>query len=57
MQKFGFPFIIAVKGRTKDEILAAFQMRIDNDRETEFDTACAQVERIALLRLRDILPL
>ena len=57
VQKFGFPFIIAVKGRTKDEILAAFQTRINNDRETEFDTACAQVERIALLRLRDILPL
>jgi OHCU decarboxylase len=57
VQKFGFPFIIAVKGRTKDEILAAFQTRIDNDRETEFNTACAQVERIALLRLRDILPL
>lgn len=54
--KFGFPFIIAVKGRTKDEILAAFQTRINNDRETEFATACEQVERIALLRLNDILP-
>ncbi|PWJ84444.1 OHCU decarboxylase [Pseudaminobacter salicylatoxidans] len=57
VEKFSFPFIIAVKGRSKDEILAAFQTRINNDRETEFDTACAQVERIALLRLRDILPL
>jgi OHCU decarboxylase len=53
---FGFPFIIAVKGKTKDEILAAFESRIGNDRCTEFDTACRQVERIALLRLQDLLP-
>jgi OHCU decarboxylase len=54
--KFGFPFIIAVRGLAKADILAAFQARIGNDRATEFDTACRQVERIALLRLRDILP-
>jgi OHCU decarboxylase len=53
---FGFPFIIAVKGRTKDEILAAFETRIGNDRAAEFATACREVERIALLRLADILP-
>ncbi|ERM00012.1 polysaccharide deacetylase [Brucella intermedia 229E] len=54
--KFGFPFIIAVRGRNKKEILDAFQRRVSNDRDTEFETACAQVERIALLRLKDILP-
>ncbi|MBR9863881.1 MAG: allantoinase PuuE [Rhodobacteraceae bacterium] len=54
--KFGFPFIIAVKGLTKDEILTAFKTRIHNDRDTELATACKQVERIALLRLTDILP-
>ena len=54
--KFGFPFIIAVRGRTKAEILAAFEERIGNDRDTEFETACRQVERIALLRLKDLLP-
>jgi OHCU decarboxylase len=54
---FGFPFIIAVKGKTKEEILAAFESRIGNDRRVEFDTACKQVERIALLRLKDVLPL
>jgi OHCU decarboxylase len=53
---FGFPFIIAVKGKTKDEILAAFETRIGNDRATEFVTACKEVERIALLRLKDMLP-
>ncbi len=55
--KFGFPFIVAAKGRTKQDILAQFETRISNDRATEFDTACRQVERIALLRLKDLLPL
>ncbi len=54
--KHGFPFIIAVRDNTKDTILAAFAARIANDTETEFATACAQVERIALLRLKDQLP-
>ncbi len=54
--KHGFPFIIAVRDNTKDTILAAFQTRIDNDTATEFATACAQVERIAELRLKDQLP-
>lgn len=56
VEKFGFPFIIAVRGLTKADILAAFKRRIDNDRDTEFATACRQVERIALLRLKDMLP-
>ena len=55
-QKFGFPFIIAVKDNTKATILDAFRTRIENDRETEFATACKQVERIARLRLNDLLP-
>jgi OHCU decarboxylase len=56
VSKFGFPFIIAVKGLSKDDILEAFEMRINNDRETEFATATAQVEKIALLRLKTMLP-
>ncbi|MFB9947802.1 2-oxo-4-hydroxy-4-carboxy-5-ureidoimidazoline decarboxylase [Rhizobium puerariae] len=55
-EKFGFPFIIAVKGLNKDDILAAFEQRIDNSVEEEFATAAAQVERIALLRLQSLLP-
>lgn len=55
-QKFGFPFIIAVKGLTKDDILAAFEKRIHNSAEEEFDTATTQVEKIALLRLQSLLP-
>jgi len=54
--KFGFPFIIAVKGLGRDDILAAFETRISNSREAEFATATAQVEKIALLRLQSMLP-
>jgi OHCU decarboxylase len=55
-EKFGFPFIIAVKGLNKDDILSAFETRIDNSREDEFATAAGQVEKIALLRLTSMLP-
>ncbi|WP_431862045.1 2-oxo-4-hydroxy-4-carboxy-5-ureidoimidazoline decarboxylase [Azospirillum sp.] len=54
--RFGFPFILAVKGRTRAEILEAFERRIHNTPEEEFATALGQVERIALLRLKDLLP-
>lgn len=51
VKKFGFPFIIAVRDHTKSGILAAFETRIEHDRDAEFAAACRQVERIALLRL------
>lgn len=54
--KHGFPFIIAVRDNTKASILAAFRARLAHDRAAEFTTACAQVERIAALRLKDMLP-
>lgn len=53
--RFGFPFIIAVKGLGRDDILAAFRARIANTAEEEFETACGQVEKIAGLRLAAIL--
>ena len=54
--RHGFPFIIAVRDHDKAGILAAFARRTGNDRDTEFNEACRQVERIARLRLKDILP-
>ncbi len=48
---FGFPFIMAVRGSSKQAILAAFEARLDNTAEQEFETALTQIERIALLRL------
>ncbi|MDK3072300.1 allantoinase PuuE [Sedimentitalea sp. JM2-8] len=56
VEKHGFPFIIAVRDNTKASIREAFERRIGNDRDTEFAEACRQVERIAELRLRDMLP-
>ncbi|MGD0719624.1 MAG: allantoinase PuuE [Roseiarcus sp.] len=54
--RFGFPFIMAVKGKTKGEILAAFERRLRNDNSAEFVTALAEIDRIAALRLKEILP-
>ena len=53
-KKFGFPFIIAVKGKNKDEILNNFRHRIQNNFEIEFDEAKNQVKKIASLRLEGI---
>jgi len=49
--KFGFPFVIAVRGRSRDEVLAEFRRRMDNDTSVEFDTAIAEIHKIARLRL------
>jgi OHCU decarboxylase len=49
--RFGFPFIIAVSGLTRHDILAAFETRVKNDPSVEFATALVQVHRIARIRL------
>ncbi|WP_370207708.1 allantoinase PuuE [Pararhodobacter marinus] len=56
VKKHGFPFIIAVRDHSRASILQAFDTRIANDTDTEFATACRQVERIAEIRLSDLLP-
>ncbi len=50
--KFAFPFIMAVKGSNRHQILAAFEERIHNEVETEFDRALAEINKIALFRLQ-----
>jgi 2-oxo-4-hydroxy-4-carboxy-5-ureidoimidazoline decarboxylase len=52
-EKFGFPFIFAVKGAGKDAILNAFEERIDNDPEAELATAIRQVANIIGFRIED----
>ena len=52
--KFGFPFIMAVKGSNRHLILAAFAERINNDYTTEFNTALEQINTIAQFRLDDM---
>jgi len=52
--KFGFPFIIAVKGKNKNNILNDFRKRIQNDLNVEFEEAKKQVMKIASFRFNDI---
>lgn len=49
--KFGFPFIIAVKGLQRTEILTKFRQRINNDKAQEFETDINEIHKIAYWRL------
>ncbi|MBW0238137.1 MULTISPECIES: 2-oxo-4-hydroxy-4-carboxy-5-ureidoimidazoline decarboxylase [Pseudomonas] len=49
--KFKFPFIMAVKGSDRHQILAAFETRIHNPADAEFNCALAEINKIALFRL------
>ncbi|ANE47655.1 hypothetical protein SY83_16735 [Paenibacillus swuensis] len=53
--KFGFPFIIAVKGKSKDDILQAMKQRSTNHAEAEWTQALSEVEKIAAIRLEKLL--
>ena len=53
--KFGFPFIIAVKEKNKNEILNNFRKRIKNEINLEFNEAKEQVKKIATFRLNEII--
>jgi OHCU decarboxylase len=52
--KFGFPFIIAVRGLTRGQILASFHQRLGNERPVEFRTALRETCRIARFRIGDM---
>jgi len=54
-KKFNFPFIIAVKGKNKNEILNYFRERIKNSLDEEFVQAKKQVKKIATFRLEEII--
>lgn len=51
--RFDFPFIFAVKGATKHQILEAFAERVNNSKSDEFEMALAQVSRIFQFRIED----
>jgi len=53
-KKFGFPFILAVKKKSKIEILDNFRKRILSDKKIEFNNAIEQVKKIAILRLEEV---
>lgn len=50
--KFGFIFIMAVKGSNRHQILAAFEERLHNSPDQEFERAIAEINKIALFRLQ-----
>lgn len=52
-ERFGFPFIFAVKGAGKQQILASFEQRVNNSAEAEFAMALTQVLRIFRFRIED----
>jgi OHCU decarboxylase len=54
-ERFGFPFLLAVRGRTAAQIVEALESRLPADPAAERDEALRQVHRIAELRLRDAL--
>ena len=54
-EKFGFPFLFAVKGSTMQDVLAALERRLGADVESEFAEALRQVSRIAEFRLRELI--
>jgi 2-oxo-4-hydroxy-4-carboxy-5-ureidoimidazoline decarboxylase len=54
-ERFGFPFLLAVKGSTKEDVLRALQARIQSSAEDEFREALRQVYRIARFRLEDMI--
>ncbi|WP_295679279.1 allantoate amidohydrolase [uncultured Nevskia sp.] len=51
--KFGFPFVLAVRGHNRSSVIAAFMQRLDHDLDTERKTALQQIDRIAGFRLYD----
>jgi 2-oxo-4-hydroxy-4-carboxy-5-ureidoimidazoline decarboxylase len=53
--RFGFPFIICARLNAKATILSAMQARVKNEPDTEFTTALGEIEKIAWLRLQDLL--
>ena len=55
MNKFKFPFIIAVSGLTKEEVLRNIQVRLKNDVEVEFCTAMEEIHKIAEIRLKSLI--
>jgi len=52
-EKFGFPFLYAVKGSSKHDIFVALGVRLDSSPEEEFRQALSEVGRIAWFRLQD----
>lgn len=51
LERFGFPFVVAVRGLSRADIITRFEQRLSGDRAQEFATALAEIGKIARLRL------
>ena len=52
--KFEFPFILAVKGLNKNQIIDNMKKRVNNCKSVEFETAINEIHKIAQLRIKDL---
>jgi len=50
-QKFGFPFVMAVRNSSRQQILQMFERRLQNEYDDEFEAALVEIHKIARLRL------
>ncbi|MDQ0116283.1 2-oxo-4-hydroxy-4-carboxy-5-ureidoimidazoline decarboxylase [Paenibacillus harenae] len=55
VEQFGFPFILAVRGKTKEDILAAMESRILNSLQEETTQALSEIEKITKFRIQDLI--
>jgi 2-oxo-4-hydroxy-4-carboxy-5-ureidoimidazoline decarboxylase len=55
MQLFQFPFILAVRGQTKETILASMRERIHHTPEIELEKALSEIRKITLFRLKEVI--
>ncbi|MCO5400986.1 2-oxo-4-hydroxy-4-carboxy-5-ureidoimidazoline decarboxylase [Ralstonia soli] len=54
-EKFGFPFVMAVRGHDRQAIFAAMTQRLNNDRDTELRNSLEQIDRVVSFRLNDLI--
>lgn len=54
-EKYQFPFILAVRGKNKDDIIASISERVNGTKETEWERAIAEIGKITKFRLEDLL--
>jgi 2-oxo-4-hydroxy-4-carboxy-5-ureidoimidazoline decarboxylase len=52
--RFGFPFILAVRGHTRQSVIETFARRVTSDREVEMRECLSQIAKIASFRLHDL---
>ncbi|MNN52701.1 Uric acid degradation bifunctional protein PucL [compost metagenome] len=55
MEKFRFPFILAVRGKNKDDIIQSIEARVSRSQEEEWEQALAEIGKITAFRLNDLI--